>query len=150
MRDGCTRHHCGGLRYGSTRFEHFGDVRVIDFAKEIPHGRFRWHDVRLIAAIGNHVVRTLLRPKVLATKVPGSIHHLDCVESASAAPWCSSGMRRFAVECKLDRNEAAAADGAIGYCEIASDMGEETDIHIFEVAVTNVVGLGAVYLLRNS
>ena len=62
------------------------DLRVGGLAEVVPDRRGARDDVRLIAAVGDHVVRALLERQVLAAEVPADVHQLDRVERAAAAP----------------------------------------------------------------
>jgi len=60
----------------------------------------------LVAAVDDHVMRTLLQPQMLTAEVPGRVHQFDRVERAAAIPWRHGGMCRFAVEEVLHRDQA--------------------------------------------
>ena len=53
------RHQCGALSNAVQSIEILADAIRFDFPDEVPHGRLRRHNVRLIAAIDDDVVRTL-------------------------------------------------------------------------------------------
>ena len=82
---------------------------VVGLAEVVPDRRVRRHDVRLIAAVGDHVVRALLQAQVLAAEVPADVHQLDGVERRAAAPRRAGGVRALALERVLDRDQAVAA-----------------------------------------
>src|SRR4029079_2063666 len=57
------------------------DVRERLLAEVVPDRSHRRHDIRLIAAVGDHEVGTLLGAKVLTAFVPGHVHQLDCIDT---------------------------------------------------------------------
>ena len=52
------------------------------------------HDIGLVAAVDDHVVRALVGCQVLATEIPSDVHQLDRVERAAALPRLGRGVRR--------------------------------------------------------
>ena len=95
------------------------DVLVVGLAEVVPDARVRRHDVRLIAAVGDHVVRALLQPQVLAAEVPADVHQLDGVERGAAAPRRAGRVRALALERVLDRHEPGADAVAPADAEVA-------------------------------
>ena len=83
----------------------FSNVRL---AEIVPDRRDRRHDVGLIAAIGDHVVRALLGPQVLAAEVPADVHQLHRIEGAAPAPG-RPRRARLAMERVFDRHQPAGA-----------------------------------------
>ena len=83
-RDGHRRvgHHRRALRHLVADLPHLLDVLVVGLAEVVPDRRVARHDVRLIAAVGDDVVRALLEAQVLAAEVPADVHQLDRVERA--------------------------------------------------------------------
>ena len=59
---------------------------IVEFAKEIPYGRHRRDDVRLVSSVRDDVVRPLLEPQVLTAVIPAAVHQLDGVQRATAHP----------------------------------------------------------------
>ena len=76
------------------RREVLPDACRLDLAHEVPDGRRRRHDVRLIAAVDDDVVRALRRVQMLAAEVPRHVHELDGVQRAAAAPRHHGAVRR--------------------------------------------------------
>ena len=102
-------HHRGGLRHVVADLPQLLDVVVAGLAEVVPDAGVRRHDVRLIAAVGDHVVRALLQAQVLAAEVPADVHQLHGVERRPAAPRRAGGVRALALEGVLDRDQAVAA-----------------------------------------
>ena len=86
-------HHRRPLRDRIADLAQLRDVRVIELAEVVPDARHRRHDVRLVAAAGDHVMRALLGAQVLAAEVPADVHQLHRVERAAAAPGGGAGVR---------------------------------------------------------
>src|SRR6266516_697368 len=97
------------------------DTVVVPFAEKIPDRRLRRHHVGLIPAMGNHVMRAMLRAQMLAAKIPADVHQLHRVESASPHPRRPRGMRALAVEAVLRGNQTRAA-GTIRSTEIVANV----------------------------
>ena len=97
-RDGGVRHLRRRLRDGVGDLEVLADVLEILLADEVPDGGDRRHDVGLVAAVRDHVVRTLLRPQVLAAHVPADVHQLDAVERAASPPGRHGGVGGLAAD----------------------------------------------------
>src|SRR5437867_4223911 len=116
-------------------------MRVIDFAKVVPDGRFAGNDVRLIAAIADDVMRPLLRAQMLPAIVPPNIHQLNGVKRAAASPGSGGRMSRFTGERVFDRNKTRAACGSVADVEIIAHVSKETDVDILEVAIAHEIGL---------
>ena len=89
-------HQRRALRHLVAEVPHLLDVRVVGLAEEVPDRRLRRHDVRLIAAVGDDVVRALLEAEVLAPEVPAGVHQLHGVERAAAAPGRAGAVRGLA------------------------------------------------------
>ena len=143
-------HHCGARGDGVPDAPHPHDVVVVGFAEEIPDARRRRDDVRLIAAVGDDIVRPLLYPQVLAAVVPRDVHQLDRVERAAAAPRIDGAMRRLALEEILDRHQTVAAAVAPAGRQTAADMAVQNDIDVVEHPRPYVVRLAAELLLGNA
>ena len=99
-------HHRGGLRHLVADVPHLLDVVVVGFAEVVPDRGVRRHDVRLIAAVGDDVVRALLNAQMLAAEIPADVHQLDGVERRASAPGRAGRVRAFALERVLDRDES--------------------------------------------
>src|SRR2546429_283110 len=97
-------------------------MRIVQLAQIVPHRRSGWDDVGVIAAVGNHVVRALLQPEVLAPVIPADVHELDRVERAAAAPRRTGGMCAPALEAEEHGYEAVAGDVA--------PRGREVIVHV--------------------
>jgi hypothetical protein len=126
------------------------DVRVVDFAEVVPHARIRGHDVRLIAAVGDHVVRSLLKPQMLAAEVPPDVHQLHGVERRPAAPRVGGGMRALTLERVLDRDDARPGAVSPRHVEVVADVREEADIDVLEDTGAHEIRFAAAELLRHS
>src|SRR3546814_2099935 len=88
-------------------------MRISDWSSDVcssdlPDRGDRRYDVRLIAAVGNHIMGPLLGAEMLAAHVPADVHQLHPVKRGAAPPGCASGMGAVALECILDRDEAGA------------------------------------------
>ena len=131
------RHHRRTVGDAVADAEVLAHVLHVGLADVVPDLRQCRHDVRLFAAVGDDVVRTLFRPQVLAAHVPAHVHQLDRVERAASAPWRGGGMRGRAVECVFHRDQpAGAAHLAPAGLEIGADMGEQHRIDTVEQSVT--------------
>src|SRR5215831_2684295 len=60
------------------------DVLEVHLAEEIPHRSARRDDVGLIATVCDHVMRALLRSKLLAAKIPADVHQLYGAERVAS------------------------------------------------------------------
>ena len=103
-------------------------------AEVVPDRRGPRHDVRLIAAVGDDVVRALRERQVLAAEVPADVHQLDGVERAAAAPRRAGGVRALALEAVLHRHEPGAVAVAPRHAEVVADVREERDVDVLEEA----------------
>ena len=112
-------------------------------AEVVPDGRGRRHDVRLIAAVGDHVVRALRQRQVLAPEVPADVHQLDRVERAPAAPRRRGRVRALALEAVLHGHEAVPPRSPHDTAEVAVDVREERDVDVLEEPGAHVVRLRA-------
>ena len=97
-RDGGVRHLRRRLRDGVGDLEVLADVLEVLLADEVPDGCDRRHDVGLVAAVRDHVVRPLLRPQMLAAHVPADVHELDAVERAASPPRRHGGVGGLAAD----------------------------------------------------
>ena len=119
------------------------DLRIRRLAEVVPDGRIPRDHVRLIAAVGDDVVRALFERQVLAPVVPADVHELDRVERAATPPRRPGRVRRLAGERELDRHEPSAIAVAPGHAEVVADVREERDVDVLEEAVAHEVGLRA-------
>ena len=110
------------------------DVLVVGLAEVVPDRRVARHDVRLVAAVGDHVVRALLQAQVLAPEVPADVHQLDGVERAASAPRRAGGVGALALELVLDRDQPVAGAVAPATSEVVADVREERDVDVLEDA----------------
>ena len=117
---------------------HVLDRLVVGLAEVVPDAGVPRHDVRLIAAVGDHVVRALRQPQVLAPIVPAHVHQLHGVERRAAAPGRHRAVRRLALERVLHRHEAAAAAIAPARAEVRADVVVEHHVHVLEDAGAHV------------
>ncbi len=141
------RHHRGALGHFHPDVVHLLDFGIGYLAQEIPDGcRARYH-VRLIASIGDHVVRPLLQPQMLASKIPADVHQLHRIERAAAAPRRARRMRRFSHKVVLDADQPGARARPVAHVQPTAYVGEYRDIHILEEAVSDEVCLGGYQLL---
>src|SRR5688572_20844909 len=79
-------HHCrrvGNLRADSMQIL---DALVLPFPEEVPHGSLGRDNIRLITAVGDHIMRTVFGTNVLAAEVPADVHQLHAIECASTRP----------------------------------------------------------------
>src|SRR4029077_156836 len=116
-------------------------------AEVVPDRRVRWDDVRLVAAVGDDVMRSLLQPQMLAAEVPAGCHQFDGVERRAAAPRRRRGVRALALERVLDRHEAGAKAAAPADAEVRADVREERDVNVAEHPGADEVRLRADELL---
>src|SRR2546430_12902148 len=77
----------------------FRSVLEIHLAEEIPDRSERRNDVGLIAAVGDHVVRALLRAKLLAAQIPADVHQLGFADRKSTRLNSSHSQISYAVFC---------------------------------------------------
>ena len=91
-------HHRGRLGHRGADVPQLLDLVVAGLAEVVPDGGVGRHDVRLVAAVGDDVMRALLQPQVLAAEVPADVHQLHGVERRPAAPRRASGVGALALE----------------------------------------------------
>src|SRR2546421_3019941 len=91
-------HHRGGLRHGVPEFIEFFDMWIVELSEVIPDGSLGRNNVRLITAVENDVVRSLLQPQMLATEFPSSVHQGNGVESTASFPRSARSVSCLAVE----------------------------------------------------
>src|SRR5580658_9638551 len=101
-------HHRGGFRNLVADLVVLLDVLEIELAEEIPDRCQRRDHVRLVAAIGDYVMRALIGTKLLTAEIPADVHELDGPQRVTPAPWRGSRMRGFTLEGVFDRYQAAA------------------------------------------
>ncbi len=136
-------HHRRALRDGLTNPPQLLDLRIRRLPEVVPDGGVARDDVRLVAAVGDDVVRPVLEGKVLPAVVPADVHQLDRVERASSSPRRACRMRGLAGERELDGDEARAIAVAPGHAKLVADVREERDVDVLEEARAHEVGLGA-------
>src|SRR3546814_15219868 len=107
-------HLRGAFRDLVAELEILLDAVEILLAEIVPDRGDRRYDVRLIAAVGNHIMGPLLGAEMLAAHVPADVHQLHPVKRGAAPPGCASGMAAVALECILDRNAPGARRPAPG------------------------------------
>ena len=149
-RHGRIRHHRGGLCHRVAQLAELDDFRILQLAEKIPDARVGGHHVRLVATVGDDIVRTLLQAQVLAAIVPADVHQLDGIERTAAAPWRHGGVGGFAAKRVFDRNQAGVRARAPGGLEIVADVGEKDDVDLLEQPRANEVRLGAQLLLGDA
>ena len=126
-------------------------MRVIQLAEVVPDAGFRRNNVRLIAAVNDYVVRSLLQPHVLAPEIPAGVHQLDCVERTSSIPGRARGMRRLPVKKVLHRDQSLRSEGlSVAGSELVSYMHSENDVHILEQACADQECFGRHQFFRDS
>ena len=113
------------------------DVRLIGLAEIEPDAGIARHHVGLIAAVGDHLVRALRQPQVLATVVPAHAHQLHGVERRASAPRRTGAVRRLALEGVLHRHEPVAAGVAPRDIQVVADVREQVHVHVLEHPIAN-------------
>ena len=101
-RDGRVGHHRCALGHGVADLAHLFDVFVIELAEVVPNTREARHDVGLIAAVRDHVMRPLLQSQVFATEIPADVHQLHRIERAASLPRRACRVRALALEGVFD------------------------------------------------
>src|SRR3546814_6120877 len=99
-------HLRGAFRDLVAELEILLDAVEILLAEIVPDRGDRRYDVRLIAAVGNHIMGQLLGAEMLAAHVPADVPQLPPVKRGAAPPGWPRGMGAVALECILDRDEA--------------------------------------------
>ena len=127
------------------------DVRLIDLAEVEPDAGVARHDVRLIAAVGDH------RSASAATGAGargGTASPTLISSTASSAERPRHGapaaVRGLALEGVLDRHQAGAAAVAPRHAEVVADVREQADVDVLEHAVAHEPRLGADQLLGDA
>ena len=143
-------HERRALRHAQERREVLRDERLIDLADVVPDGRGRRHDVRLVPAVHDAVVRALLRTEVLAAEIPAGVHELDRVERAPSPPGRRGAVRGLARERELGGDEAGSVPLSPGDREVRPHVGEQHRVHVAEAAVADVPRLRAEQLLGDA
>ena len=90
---------CG---HGVANLAHLFDVFVIELAEVVPNTCHTRHNVRLIAAVRDHVMRSLLQSQMFAPEVPADVHQLNCIERAASLPRRAGGVCALAFERVFD------------------------------------------------
>jgi hypothetical protein len=91
------------------------------------------NDVRLIATVGDDVVRSLLERQVLAPEVPADIHQFHGVERAAPPPGSTGGVRALSFEGIEHRNETGHVSPiAPRHAHVVADVDEHGDVHVLE------------------
>ena len=117
---------------------------IIGLAEVIPDARVGRNDVRLIATIGDHVMRTLRQPQMLPAKVPTDVHQLNRIKRALTTPRSASRVRALPLEVVFDTDDCILiAAAAPRHAEAGRDVREQHNVHILEQAGANVICLGA-------
>ena len=150
VRESSIGHQGCALRDALRCLEQLQRLVIILLAEIKPDRRAARNDVRLIAAVLDHVVRARLRADVLASKLPALAHEHDRIQSTVAAPWRASGMRREPLEAKLGRQQRALTAGAPGNTEVVPNMREENYVDVLEHASPNEEGLPRELLLGDA
>ena len=88
---------------------HMRLISIRRFAEVVPDRGVAWNDVRLITAVGDHVVRPLLNPEVFTSVVPTDVHQFHRIEGASSSPRSVTAVGRLALECVFNRNQTVSA-----------------------------------------
>src|SRR6185503_14603827 len=84
------------------------DLGVRRFAEVVPDRRVARNHIRLIATVGDDVMRSLLNPQMFAAVIPANVHQLHRVERTAPSPRRIAAMRRLALERVFDRHETVA------------------------------------------
>ena len=125
-------HQSGSFRHVVADAPQVHDVVIIGFAEIEPDSCVGRNHVRLIAAVGDHVMHARGQTQMLAAELVADAHQLHCVERAAAAPRGSGGVRAFALEIVLDRDQAVRAAGSVGDCHVIRHVREEHDVDVLE------------------
>ena len=131
-------HHRRGLGHRVADLPQLLDVRVVGFAEVVPDARVGRHDVGLIAAVGDDVVRALLQAEVLAAEIPADVHQLHRVERRASAPRRAGRVRALAFEGVFDRHHAVAGAVAPAHLHVRADVREDRDVDVLEGAGAHV------------
>ncbi len=150
VRDRRVGHQRGPLGDPLERLEVRRDAVELDLPDEVPDRRLRGDHVRLVAAVGDDVVRALKRVHVLAMVVPADVHQLDGVERAPAAPGRARAVRGFPAEGELDRDHSGSRTRPPANAEVASHVGEDHRVDVVEVPLTDEPCLAAQLLFRDA
>ena len=143
-------HHRRALGDAIERFVIFHDAVRLYLAHEVPDAGIRRHDVRLIAAVVDHVMRALQRVQVLAPVVPADVEQFDGVEGAAARPGVARAVGRDAVEHVFDRNQPGAARVAPAHAHGARYVREQHGVDVVEQPFAGVPRLGAEQFLGDA
>ena len=87
------------------------------------------HDIGLVAAIGDDVMRALRQRQVLAAKIDADIHKFDAIQRTAPIPGVCGGMGCAAMEGIFHRHHAIAAHAPHG-AEHRRDMDIDAGIHV--------------------
>ena len=148
--DGRAGHQRGALRHLVADFPHPHDARVVGLAEEVPDRRGRRDHIRLVAAVGDDVMRALLDPEVLAAVVPPNVHQLDRVERAAPVPGRTGAVGALTFEQIFDRDQPVAPALPPADVHAVADVGIEHDVDVVEQTGADVVRLGAKLLLGDA
>src|SRR5712691_5911505 len=143
-------HRCGSVGDLVADLVVLLDVLEIHLAEEVPDRGERRNHVGLVAAIGDHVMRALLRTELLAAEIPADVHELDRAQRVAAAPGPRRRVRGLALESVFDRDQPGPVRLAPGGRELVADMGEEHGVDVLEHAGAHEEGLAADELLGNA
>ena len=148
--DARVRHLGRRLRHGVAQGVEVLDLGVGPLTEVVPDRRLRRHDVGLVSAARDHVVRTMGQGQVLPAEVPGHVHELDGVERAAPRPGRARGMRGPALEGVLHRDEPLPREGsAVVHREIAVHVRAQHHVDVLEQAGAHQVRLGRELFFRD-
>ena len=124
----------GGARHDLRIFEHLRHLLDIALAKVEPNRRRRRHHIRLIPAVGDHVVRSLRQFHVLTMKLPRVTHRHDRVERTASTPRRAGGMRRLTAELEQCGDESERRFIAPRHTKLAAHVREQIRVDPVEDA----------------
>ena len=130
----CERCRSGGARHDFRVLEHLRDFCNVALAKIEPHRGRRRHHIRLIPAVGDHVVRSLRQFHVLAMKLPRVTHRHDRVERTASTPRRAGGMRRLTAELEQCGDESERRFIAPRHTKLAAHVREQIRVDPVEDA----------------
>ena len=112
--------------------EHLRHPLGIAFAEEEPDRRRARHDVRLVAAVGDDVVRALRQLHVLTVELPCVRHLHHGVQCALPTPRRRSRVGALALEPEDRRDQGERGLVAPRDAELVADVGEEIRVDVLE------------------
>ena len=144
------RHHRRRHGHIVANLPQIHDVLVVGLAVVIPNRGVGGDHIRLVAAVGDHIMHPTAHADMFAAKIPADVHQLHRIQRAAPAPRSPGGVRRLSSECVFDRNHAGLISRPGGHAEVVAHMREQYHVYIFEESLADVVGLRAELLLGDS